>query len=221
MNGVHDMGGAQCYGPIVLEDNEPVFHDEWEKRAFALTLAMGTLGKWNLDMARSTRESLPPVQYLSSTYYQIWLEAMLKLSVKAGLLSDQEITDGISRQPPVPAVKPLQAADIAPLFSRGWPSTRPVEHPALFQVGDVVHTKTMAPHTHTRLPAYCRGRRGTIVANHGAHIFPDTNALGAGEQPDWLYTVRFEAKDLWGTDTTASAVHVDCWQSYLIAQEQS
>lgn len=221
MNGVHDMGGAQCYGPVVPEENEPVFHDEWERRAFAVTLAMGTLGKWNLDMARSVRESLPPAQYVTNSYYQIWLEAMLKLSVRAGLLTEQEIADGISRQPGTTAVRPLQAVDIEPLFSKGWPSTRNVDEPARFQVGDTVFTRNMAPRSHTRLPSYCRGKRGTIVANHGAHIFPDSNALGQGEQPQWLYTVRFEARDLWGADTTASAVHVDCWQSYLSGERQS
>ena len=54
---------------------------------------------------------------------------------------------------------------------------------------------------------------------HGAHVFPDSNALGAGEKPQWLYAVRVEARDLWGPDTTATAVFVDCWEPYLEARQ--
>ncbi|MGY6273849.1 nitrile hydratase subunit beta [Achromobacter denitrificans] len=216
MNGVHDMGGAQCYGPIDIEKNEPVFHSEWEKRAFALTLAMGTLGKWNLDKTRSTRESLPPQVYLSSSYYQIWFEGLLEMSVKAGLITEEEARDGVLREPPMQGLAPLQAKDVEPLFSRGWPSTREPSKPARFAVGDRVHTKAMAPTTHTRIPQYCRNKPGVVVAVHGVHVFPDKNATGDGEQPDWLYTVRFDARELWGEDSTASAVHVDCWEPYLL-----
>ena len=49
MNGPHDMGGMQCYGPVEPEADEPVFHGEWEKRALAITVAMGGTGMWNLD----------------------------------------------------------------------------------------------------------------------------------------------------------------------------
>jgi nitrile hydratase len=82
-------------------------------------------------------------------------------------------------------------------------------------VGDLVLTRQLHPRTHTRLPRYCRGKRGQIIKVHGAHVFPDTHAIGQGEQPHWLYTVRFEAAELWGADTTASAVCVDCWEPYL------
>ncbi len=78
-----------------------------------------------------------------------------------------------------------------------------------------MRTRTINVPTHTRLPRYCRGKQGTIMAIHGAHVFPDSNALGLGEQAQWLYTVRFSAAELWGADTTATAVHVDCWESYL------
>jgi hypothetical protein len=80
-----------------------------------------------------------------------------------------------------------------------------------------VRTRIMNPTTHTRLPRYCRGKRGTITHLHGAHVFPDANVRGQGEAPQWLYTVRFEASELWGADTTATAVHVDCWEPYLEA----
>ena len=58
----------------------------------------------------------------------------------------------------------------------------------------------MHPVGHTRLPRYARGRAGVVERVHGAHVLPDANAHGAGEQPQWLYTVRFAARELWGDD---------------------
>jgi nitrile hydratase len=82
-------------------------------------------------------------------------------------------------------------------------------------VGDKVRTRNLNPATHTRLPRYCRDKPGTIARVHGFHVFPDVHATGRGENPQWLYSVRFEAADLWGPHTTASAVHVDLWEPYL------
>ena len=31
MNGVHDLGGTDGLGPVIVEENEPVWHAEWEK----------------------------------------------------------------------------------------------------------------------------------------------------------------------------------------------
>ena len=85
MNGVHDMGGAQGFGPVRPEPNEPLFHAHWEREAMALTVAMGASGQWNIDQMRSARESLPPAQYLGLSYYQIWLQALQDIAVGAGL----------------------------------------------------------------------------------------------------------------------------------------
>nr|HPR43526.1 nitrile hydratase subunit beta [Ottowia sp.] len=63
MNGVHDMGGLQCFGPVRPEPDEPLFHAPWESRALAVTLAMGAGGRWNIDLSRAARESLPPATY--------------------------------------------------------------------------------------------------------------------------------------------------------------
>jgi nitrile hydratase beta subunit len=215
MNSVQDMGGMQGFGPVTQEANEPLFHAEWERRAFALALATGATGAWNLDMARATRESLPPAQYLSSSYYRIWFEAMEKLLVSKGLVTADEIRDGKAKAPPLPNVRTLMKDRVTAALAKGSPSEREVSAPARFKAGDMVITKRMNPATHTRLPRYCRGKRGTIISVRGTHVFPDTNATGQGEQPQWLYTVQFEAMELWGPDTTASSVCVDCWESYL------
>ncbi len=215
MNSLHDMGGTHGYGPINPEHDEPVFHHAWEKRAFAITLAMGPCGKWNIDKSRAARESLPPLVYLSSSYYEIWLEGLLKLMTSADLITTEEARDGLLRAPPKANAQALKADQVAPALRKGGPTLRNTGAAATFRVGDTVRTLAMNPPTHTRLPRYCRDKPGTIVAIHGEHVFPDTNALDQGENPKWLYTVRFEARDLWGPDTTATAVHVDCWEPYL------
>lgn len=204
MNTVHDMGGAQNFGPVVPEADEPPFHHDWERRVFGITLAMGATGEWNLDQSRFARESLPPARYLASTYYEIWLEGVTKLMAERGLLA------GGSRE-----VKKLTADRVADMLSRRRASRREPAAVARFEPGDRVRTRNLHPLLHTRLPRYCRDKPGVVEKVHGVHVFPDANASGRGEQPQWLYSVRFEAKDLWGPDTTADAVYVDCFEPYL------
>lgn len=219
MNGAHDLGGMQGFGLVMPEADEPQFHAQWERRMFAVTLAMGALGEWNLDISRSARESEMPAQYLSHTYYEIWFEGLKKLVIRSGLASLNEIRDGRMRIQPKPVTRILKADQVSIALQKGNSTLRKVPTPPRFAVGESVVTRQINPASHTRLPRYCRGRRGTITSQHGAHVFPDTNATGQGEQPQWLYTVRFDAHELWGPDTTASAVHVDCWESYLQARE--
>lgn len=213
MNGVHDMGGGQNFGPVVAEADEPCFHAPWERRAFALTLAMGGAGLWNLDQTRSARESLPPAQYLASSYYRIWLDGLSKLMLERGLVTREELREGRMREAPV-KTSVLTPDRVAAALARGAPTARPTGA-ARFAAGDAVRTREINPPTHTRLPRYCRGKRGAIVMLHGAHVFPDANASGGGEDPQWLYTVRFGGAELWGPHTSAAAVHVDCWEPYL------
>ncbi len=217
MNGAQELGGMQGFGPVRPEPDEPRFHAEWERRVCALTLAVGATRQWNLDMTRAARENLPPAQYLASRYYEIWFEALKKQLVETGLATAQEIHDGLAHMPAATQVRRLTADQMAAALMKGDSTERKATGPAKFQIGNTVRTRRMNPLGHTRLPRYCRGRIGTIVLVHGAHVFPDTHAAGLGEQPQWLYTVRFDAKELWGPDTTASSVCVDCWEPYLEA----
>ena len=215
MNGVHDMGGQQGFGPVVPEANEPPFHHAWEGRALGLVVAMGGARQWNIDQSRFSRESIPPATYLTSSYYKIWIEGLSRLLAERGLATREEMADGRLRAPPM-KIPMLSADDVRSAFSRSVPSLRPEPGPARFSVGDRVRTKNVHPRSHTRLPRYCRDKPGTIAKVHGPHVFPDANALGQGEDPQWLYSVRFEARDLWGLDTTACAVYVDLWEPYLL-----
>ncbi|MGF6545724.1 nitrile hydratase subunit beta [Paraburkholderia youngii] len=215
MNGAQDLGGMQSFGPVVPEADEPYFHADWERHVLALTIAMGATGTWNLDMSRAARESLPPAQYLSSSYYQIWFAGLCKLLINSGLATPNEIDSGVSQHPAAPVPRVLAHDQVNQALFSGSPVTRTPPHPARFAVGDEVRTRLLNPQTHTRLPRYCRGKRGRVVAVHGAHVFPDSNAVGRGDDPQWLYTVNFDAIELWGRDTTAASVCADCWEPYL------
>ena len=87
MNGVHDMGGLQDMGPVVIEENEPVFHAPWEGRMYALNQAMRSWGKWSLDASRSAIESIPPTDYMTMSYYQKWYVSMIDLMVRTGMIA--------------------------------------------------------------------------------------------------------------------------------------
>jgi len=215
MNGVHDMGGMQDFGPVVPEADEPWFHHGWERRAFALTVAMGATGAWNLDQSRNARESLVPARYLASTYYEIWLEGLVALMLERGLVTPDEVAAGRMAVAPRPVAQRLTADGVTATLGRGASTMRTASAPARFAPGATVRTRNAHPASHTRLPRYCRSKRGIIVAVHGTHVYPDANARGEGESPQWLYTVRFDAHELWGDDTTAASVHVDCFEPYL------
>jgi nitrile hydratase len=216
MNGAQDMGGLHGFGPVEPEQNEPVFHADWEKRAFALTLAMGPPGGWNIDMSRFVRENRPPAEYLSMSYYQIWFAGLEALLKERALVTDDEIVVGHSLQPPKPVARILSPGDVAQVLYRGGPTERETNTKARFKAGDTVRAKNINPLTHTRLPRYVRGHEGTIERVIGCHVFPDSNAAGSGENPKWLYTVRFEGPELWGEGSDPSVkVSVDAWEPYL------
>ena len=216
MNGAQDLGGMQGFGPVQPEPNEPVFHAEWEKRAFALTLAMGMPGGWNIDMGRFARENRPPGEYLSMSYYQIWFAALESMLKERDLVSDNEITAGHAQETPKPVKRVLSPGDVLKVLHRGGPTERETNTHAAFKRGDKVRAKNINPLTHTRLPRYVRGHVGTVERVIGFHVFPDSNAQGAGEHPQWLYTVGFGGRELWGPDgDPTSVVSVDAWESYL------
>ena len=218
MNGVHDMGGLQDFGPVVAEPNEPVFHSDWERRIFALTLAMAKPGGWTLDASRHARESLPPADYLAFSYYEVWLAGLEKLMLERGLVSAAEVATGKAQGAPAPVPGILEGAAVRPAMAKGAPVDRPASAAARFAPGDRVVALNLNPRGHTRLPRYVRGRTGTVTQVHGAHVFPDANAHGQGEQPHWLYGVSFTARELWGPEApTIDHVQVDLWEPYLDA----
>ncbi len=210
-----DLGGEPGHGRVTPEAEDERFHAAWEARALALTLAMGATGAWNIDMSRAARETVP--NYRALSYYELWIAGLQKLLQERGLLHDDELAAGRALHAPPPLPRVLAAADVAAVLARGAPTERDAIAPARFVVGQAVRAYAGPVPHHTRLPHYVRGKRGVIERVNGVHVFADAHALGIGEQPHWLYTVVFDAAELWGDATSASQVSVDAWEPYLTA----
>jgi nitrile hydratase len=216
MNGPHDLGGEQGFGPVVPEPNEPVFHEGWERRAMALNLAMGATRAWNIDRSRHARERIPPAEYLAASYYEKWFKGLERLLVEQDLATQAEIDAGHSLAPPAKLSRVVGASEVTAVLSKGSSYDRPASTPASFNVGEKIRARVMNPTGHTRLPRYVRGRVGTIAHIHGVHVFPDSNASGKGEDPRWLYSVAFDAAEVWGPEARpGDAVYLDLWEPYL------
>jgi nitrile hydratase beta subunit len=217
MNGVHDMGGMHGFGPINPEPNEPVFHERWEARLFALRQAMGAWRKWNIDASRHQRELIPPAEYLRMSYYEKWLAGFVEQMIQAGLVTRAEVESGKPTPGAPTATPPLTAQQVPGRQRKAGPkSARDVQIAPRLRPGDRVIAKNMHPTGHTRLPRYVRGKPGVVQRDHGVHVFPDTNAHYQGEQPQHLYSVRFEGCDLWGDAAgPRDAVLLDLWEPYL------
>jgi nitrile hydratase len=215
VNGVHDMGGMHGFGPVVTERGEPVFHAAWEGRVLAMTRAMTYCGLWNIDVSRFSRESLPPALYLASSYYRKWHYALENLLVDSGLVARDELDAGRALRPGRTVAQVLTAERVPDTLERGSYDRAPVAPPR-FAVGERVRARNLHPAGHTRLPRYVRGHAGVVDAVRGCHVFPDAVVAGRGEDPQWLYTVVFDAAELWGESADPAAeVTVDAWEPYL------
>jgi nitrile hydratase beta subunit len=216
MNGVHDMGGMDGFGKVEIEPNEPVFHEKWEGRVMALVRAMGAAGAFNIDISRFYRERLPPHVYLGSSYYKKWLLGLEDLLVEKGYVAPDEVKAGHAlKETKAPKRGKLTLDQIERVMVRGK-FGRDAQAPALFKAGDRVRCKNINPLTHTRLPRYVRGHVGVVELNHGPQVFPDSASIETGENPQWLYTVVFDAAELWGegADPTVK-VSIDAFEPYL------
>ena len=216
MNGVHDMGGMHGMGPIAPEQNEPVFHERWEARVYALNRAIGLLGKWNIDAGRHSRERIPPAEYLRMSYYEKWLTGLIMLLKESGLATETELESGRPAPGTIKANPALTTERVATVVAARGSFDRPVNTPPRFAIGQSVRAKKINPTGHTRLPRYARGRLGIVDRVHGAHVFPDSTAHFRGENPQHLYSVRFSARELWGEEAAGrDGVYIDLWESYL------
>jgi nitrile hydratase subunit beta len=216
MNGVHDMGGMQCMGPVAYEKNEPVFHARWEGRVQALYIAMGAWRKWNIDASRHERNLIPPIEYLRNSYYENSLAQLLGLLIKRGVVTPEEIESGVPAPGSAKATPALTADAALPRLAMGTVTSRDLHVDPRLKVGQRVRARNINPVGHTRLPRYARGKLGTIERDHGVFVFPDTNAQFLGEKPQHVYSVCFVARELWGEQAVPQdSVYVDLWDDYL------
>jgi nitrile hydratase subunit beta len=216
MDGIHDMGGMDGFGKVDAEPNEPVFHEIWEARVLAMSRAIGALGIWNIDQGRHAIELLAPHVYLRSSYYERWLLRLERMLVAHGLIDVDEIAAGHAMRPgKTMDCGTFTVAAVKRVVQRGA-FLRQEAAAARFKPRDRVRALNIHPRSHTRLPRYARGQVGIVERLHGAHVFPDATVLGNGEDPQWLYTVCFEGRDLWGADADPSVkVSIDAFEPYL------
>lgn len=208
MNGVHDLGGMDGFGPVDVEANEPVFHHAWERTAFGLTAATSAQRLRNVHTFRHAIERMEPVHYLSSSYYEHWLTATATLLIEMGIVTLAELEARVGGR--MPLSQPVHPD----------PTERSVPSAAVprFAVGSPVVVRNHHPLGHTRCPRYVRGKHGVIVRVDGVFPLPDVAAHTSQQCEQYAYNVRFEGRALWGDAADmAAAVHVDLWESYLEA----
>lgn len=228
MNGVHDLGGTHGLGRVDVEGNEPVFHNPWEKVVFGTMLATMGQGMYNLDEFRHGIEVMGPAHYLTSSYYEHWLETIEKNLIEKGIIDGDELTARMQEflKDPEAAVPqrndPELVDNLSQLVRAGASTRREVSEKPRFGAGDRVRARNTHPHGHTRLPQYVRNKQGAIERVYGAFVLPDANAHGEGENPQYVYCVRFDAEEVWGDSAEPrEVVYVDLWESYLETLQES
>ncbi len=216
MNGVHDLGGMQGFGPIEREENEPVFHAPWEGRVQAMMAVGLRLGLYDLDEFRWAVERMDPAAYLVASYYEKRLAAIERLYIEKGVITQEELDSRLRQARLMP---PAQGEPAVVQRLRNPAQSQPhgtLDHPPRFTSGDQVVAQNIHPRGHTRLPRYVRTKRGVVHRLHGSYVLPDKNAMGLGQHLECVYSVRFEARELWGRDAPANdRVYIDLWESYL------
>lgn len=226
MDGVHDLGGLEGLGPVnpTKEGEEPNFYSEWEKAVFAM-LVPALLAGINLDEFRHGIEKLHPVDYLSSRYYEHWLHTIEHGLLEKGVISAEELeqrTRHYLENPDAPLPQrddPEQVKMLLDVLHAGASTRMETSEPPRFKPGDTVEVRNDHPSGHTRAARYVRGHRGVVARVYDSFVFPDTNARRAGENPCHVYSVRFNAADIWGGQTSEpnEAIYFDLWEPYLEA----
>jgi nitrile hydratase len=206
VDGIHDLGGLDGFGPVGLAADEPVFAEDWERRALRVAIATFIELQAGGASFRHSIERMDPAHYLSSSYYEHWLTGVSTLIVEAGLVTSAELDSRAGGR------FPLSRPD------RSMPAAA-AEHDRTeprFGIGGRVRVREWHPAGHTRAPRYVQGKRGVVVRLDGLANLPDLEAHGGGRVLDPTYSVRFSAHELWGEGGAVGAtVNVDLWERYL------
>jgi nitrile hydratase len=218
MDGVHDMGGMHGFGAIPIDEGYLPFHETWQARVFANNMAL-SVHTGNVDHFRFLIESIPPAQYLSSSYYERWMAGMLAIVEEKGFLDSNQVREIRAGQ--IPSTSPADIEAVPPaivdaMLNAPSQGLRDLSGTHRFAVGDRVSAACRHTTGHVRLPRYVRGHPGEIVKDNGNQLFPDTHARNGEIELQRLYTVSFRATDLWGPDANPNdSVRLDLWEAYL------
>ena len=215
MDGTHDLGGREGFGPIDVDEPEAPFHAPWEGRVRGMVNAMSGAPDWNLDWFRHVRELIEPADYLSRPYFDQWIQTYCAMLVNSGLASVEEVASGSSSARVEGLARPMSANDVAGAQPGAKRYDGEIPESPAYAVDEPVRARRHGVSGHTRLPAYVRGRAGRVTKHHGAHVLPDANALGE-KRYEHLYTVAFDAAELWPeAQGRRERVYVNLWESYL------
>lgn len=222
MDGIHDLGGNPGYGAVTPDDKPVGFGERWHAAVFAIMRASYAAGATrNTDHFRHAVERVDPERYLADGYYGRWLAGFETLLIEGGVLAGDEIDaylDALDEDAPS-AARPGTTSTGANWAVADRSTAARDAAPPTFKVGEWVRTRAAATKGHTRLPAYARDKLGRVTSLHGGWVLPDSNAHGLGEAPEPLYTVSFEAAELWGADgEPGTRLHLDLFESYLAAE---
>jgi nitrile hydratase subunit beta len=216
MDGIADMGGMHGFGLVDFKDEDGPFHDEWERRILGITFAILGAGVFNVDEIRRATESADPVTYLKNTYYERWLYSTEDLLKEKGAVTAIELATGRSETPVANTVPPVTSEIARVILEQGGTSRTADGTPPRFKPGDVVTARNIHPVGHTRLPRYVRGKRGTVIIDHGIFALPDSNSAGLGLRSQHVYGIRFKARELWGPQASArDTLQIDLFDDYL------
>ncbi len=202
MEFAHDLGGRAGFGAVVVEPDEPVFHEPWERTARALVYAavMATDNP-NTSAFRWSIERMDPKHYLTSSYYEHWLTSAATLAVESGAVTLEELEERAGGR--FPLSRPAEVRISAP------------QGRERFAIGDRVQVRPEQSGGHSRCPAYVRGKAGTVVDVQGTFSLPDVEAHSTARVTEALYTVRFDAAELFDDAAPSTWVNVGLWDSYL------
>lgn len=216
-SGVADLGGAEGWGlaPGVVSA-EPVFKEDWEGRAFALSLLSMRLSGTNLDAFRHAMNRLDAEHYFDDGYYGRWLYGAENLLMDSDIIAPGAVearaanmTGGNVEEPAAPEPhKP----DYAPTAAG---SIRVIETPQRFRVGQRVRARVMQAPGHTRLQSYTQGHAGVVAIVEPAQVLPDTHAHFIAENAQWVYTVSFDSKELFGPAAERFTLNTDLYEDYM------
>jgi len=223
MNGVHDLGGTDGLGTVPVEENEPVWHSEWEKAAFGMFSLPFRAGFFGVDQFRYGIEKMHPALYLLSPYYEHWMHSCEHYGMDKGVFDEAEVerrTKHYLENPdePLPDTKDPEILEfVNAAVKHGAPAKRESDAVAKFSVGDSVIVADDSPYGHTRRARYIRGKTGVIELAHGTFIYPDTAGNGLGEDPEHVYTLKFTNEELWGAGPAEpnGVVFFDVWEPYI------
>jgi nitrile hydratase len=203
MDGIHDLGGMHGFGPVVVEPDEPFFHEPWERRAAGLSFASFASGRMTGGRYRHAIERMDPAWYLAAPYYERMLTGVATVLVETGVIEQPRLDEVLG------APFALARPDTTPRIADAGPSITTHR----WTVGDLVRVRDEHPAGHTRCPRYVRGKRGRVVRCDDVFPLLDVEAHADRGRSEPTYSVRFEADELWSE--AGDPVHVDLWESHL------